>query len=46
MQGDMSTLLSLMELFYGGEKGVGMMGQLMHSLMTVGVDGKIGRAHV
>lgn len=40
MQGDMSTLLSLMELFYGGEKGVGMMGQLMHSLMTVGVDGK------
>ena len=34
MQGDMSTLVDLMELFYGGEKGVGMMGKLMHSIMT------------
>ena len=40
MQGDMSTLVDLMELFYGGEKGVGMMGKLMHSIMTVGADGK------
>ena len=36
MQGDMSTIIELMELFYGGEKGVGLMGQLMGSFVKSG----------
>lgn len=34
MSGDMSTMIELMELFYGGEKGVGLMGQFMGSFMN------------